>query len=308
MVRSPGLIEDPRGSSRGVAAFFLAAALGMGFIVLAKVSGFGQLAVTAVPIGILFIYAVILFRWRRLTLRDDQAGDSLYYLGFLYTLTSIAVSLYQFSLSESGQEQIITNFGIAIATTIVGLALRVMFNQMRQDPAEVERVSRLELADASRRLRREIDSVVMELNVFQRTAQQSAIDNQRTLQDRVASTLQASYASFGESVSELAGRIGDLTKAVGTADEALDDFEEHLDELRTPELLAEIKALVEEVRKSRAEEADRLNAAAISMDRAASTMRDAGMMMLELTRKRERAAGEVRGLWTRAAAWLGRDG
>jgi hypothetical protein len=308
MVRSPGLIEDPRASSRGVAAFFVAAALGMGFIVLAKVSGFSQLAVTAVPIGILFVYAVILFRWRRLTLRDDQAGDSLYYLGFLYTLTSIAVSLYQFSLSESGQEQIITNFGIAIATTIVGLALRVMFNQMRQDPAEVERVSRLELADASRRLRREIDSVVMELNVFQRTAQQSAIDNQRTLQDRVASTLQTSYASFGESVSELAGRIGELTKAVGTADEALDDFEEHLDELRTPELLGEIKALVEEVRKSRAEEADRLNAAAISMDRAANTMRDAGMTMLELARKRERAAGEMRGLWTRAAAWLGRDG
>src|SRR4051794_40680607 len=100
MLRSPGLIEDRRASSRGVAAFFVAAGLGMAFIVLAKAGGFGQLAVTAVPIGLLFIYAFALFRWRRLTLRDDQAGDSLYYLGFLYTLTSIAVSLYQFSLSE----------------------------------------------------------------------------------------------------------------------------------------------------------------------------------------------------------------
>src|SRR4051794_6906447 len=308
MLRSPGLIEDRRGSSRGIVAFFAAAALGMAFIVLAKAGGFSQLAVTAVPIGILLLYSFALFRWRRLTLRDDQAGDSLFYLGFLYTLTSIAVSLYQFSLSESGQEQIITNFGIAIATTIVGLALRVMFNQMRQDPAEVERVSRLELADASRRLRREIDSVVMELNVFQRTAQQSAIDNQLQLQDRVASALKTSYSSFGESVNELAGRIGELTKAVGSADNALDDFEEHLDQLHTPELLQEMKALVEEVRKSRLEEADRLNAAAISIDRAAGAIDDAAAMMLEATRTRARQVEDARGLWTRAAAWLGRGG
>src|SRR5436190_122066 len=143
----------------------MAAVFGMAFIVFAKLSALGQVEVTAIPIGILLAYAYVVFRWRQLMLRDDQSGDNLYYLGFLYTLTSIAVSLYQFSLAESAQEQIITNFGIAIATTIVGLALRVMFNQMRQDPPEVERVSRLELADASRRLRRELDAVVLEPNV-----------------------------------------------------------------------------------------------------------------------------------------------
>src|SRR3954453_13524453 len=240
MLRSPGLIEDRRGSSRGIVAFFAAAALGMAFIVLAKAGGFSQLAVTAVPIGILLLYSFALFRWRRLTLRDDQAGDSLYYLGFLYTLTSIAVSLYQFSLSESGQEQIITNFGIAIATTIVGLALLVMFSQMRQDPAEVERVSRLELADASRRLRREIDSVVMEMNVFQRTVQQSLADHQRTLQDRVAESLKDSAVSFaeisktvreefGDSADEFAKGAETFSTSAAAADKAIDSFTERIE-------------------------------------------------------------------------------
>jgi len=30
-------------------------------------------------------------------LRDDQAGDNLYYMGFLFTLTSLGVSAYQFN-------------------------------------------------------------------------------------------------------------------------------------------------------------------------------------------------------------------
>ena len=306
--KASGLIEDPAASTRGVLAFFIAAALGMTFIVLAKLSTLSQLEVTAVPIGILLAYAVVLFRWRRLTLRDDQAGDNLYYLGFLYTLTSIAVSLYQFSLAEDAQEHIITNFGIAIATTIVGLALRVMFNQMRQDPAEVERVARAELAEAARRLRREIDSVVMELNVFQRTTQQSLTDNQRSLQDGVAATLKASYASFGESVSELAERVSSLSKSVTVMNAGLDEFEDRLETLKTPELLAELKTLIEEVRQARADQSDRLNAAAVSMDMAAGTMRDSARTMADVAKGQTAVlgSGELRRLWTRAADWLGR--
>ena len=306
--KASGLIEDPAASARGVLAFFAAAVLGMAFIVLAKLSALSQLQVTAVPIGILLAYAFVLFRWRRLTLRDDQAGDNLYYLGFLYTLTSIAVSLYQFSLAENAQEQIITNFGIAIATTIIGLALRVMFNQMRQDPAEVERVARAELAEAARRLRREIDSVVMELNVFQRTTQQSLIHNQLSLQDRVAGTLKTSYSSLGESIAELAERVSSLSKSVTVMDTSLDEFEERLETLRTPELLGELKTLVEEVRQARTDQADRLNAAAVSMDMAAGTMRDSARTMADLVKAQTArlGTGELRRLWARAVDWLGR--
>jgi hypothetical protein len=39
-------------------------------------------------------------------------------------------------------EEIVRNFGIAITSTVVGIALRVLFNQMRRDPLEVERTAR----------------------------------------------------------------------------------------------------------------------------------------------------------------------
>ena len=66
-------------------------------------------------------YAVLLGA-RLFRLRDDQSGDNLYYMGFLFTLTSLAVSLYQFSAAGSA-EQIVQNFGIAIASTIAGITL-----------------------------------------------------------------------------------------------------------------------------------------------------------------------------------------
>jgi hypothetical protein len=86
------------------------------------------------------------------------------------------VSLYQFD-ADHAAEEIVQNFGIAIGSTITGIALRVIFNQMRQDPIEVERVMRLELADAARRVRRELDSTVVEFGYIRRSAQQAAADS-----------------------------------------------------------------------------------------------------------------------------------
>ena len=118
-------------------------------------------------------YAVLIWLARNLRLRDDQAGDNLYYMGFLFTLTSLGVSLYQFNAARAAEE-IVQNFGIAIGSTITGIALRVIFNQMRQDPIEVERTMRLELADAARRVRRELDATVVEFGYIRRISQQAA--------------------------------------------------------------------------------------------------------------------------------------
>src|ERR1700761_889253 len=154
--------------------FFGVVVLGSGYIIFSKLHDFGAVAVTAVPVLIMIGYAVLLSA-RLFRLRDDQSGDNLYYMGFLFTLTSLAVSLYQFSAAGSA-EQIVQNFGIAIASTIAGITLRIMFNQMRRDPIETEATSRLELAEASRRVKRELESSILEFGYFRRMTQQSITD------------------------------------------------------------------------------------------------------------------------------------
>ncbi|HZR73537.1 hypothetical protein [Bradyrhizobium sp.] len=154
--------------------FFAVVVVGSGYIIFSKLHDFGALAVTTTPVLIMIAYAGLLGA-RLFRLRDDQSGDNLYYMGFLFTLTSLAVSLYQFSAAGSA-EQIVQNFGIAIASTIAGITLRIMFNQMRRDPIETEATSRLELAEASRRVKRELESSILEFGYFRRMTQQSMAD------------------------------------------------------------------------------------------------------------------------------------
>jgi len=155
--------------------FFAVVLIGCAYIVFSKLQIFAAIYVTLVPVCIMVIYALLLGLTRLFRLRDDQSGDNLYYMGFLFTLTSLAVSLYQFSVANS-VEQIVQNFGIAIASTIAGIALRIFFNQMRRDPIEVEHTARLELAEASRKVKRELEGTVLEFSYFRRATQQSLAD------------------------------------------------------------------------------------------------------------------------------------
>ena len=164
-------LATPPGLRSGV-LFFAVVAVGAGYIVFSKLNSFPAAYVTLVPVLIMIAYALLLGLARLFRLRDDQSGDNLYYMGFLFTLTSLAVSLYQFS-EQGSAEQIVQNFGIAIASTIAGIALRIFFNQMRRDPLEVEQTARLELANASRKVKRELESTVLEFAYFRRATQQS---------------------------------------------------------------------------------------------------------------------------------------
>ncbi|HEY9788372.1 MAG TPA: hypothetical protein V6D17_23485 [Candidatus Obscuribacterales bacterium] len=136
--------------------FLVLFAVGTAAIIILKRSGFSQFVVTAAPFFIMVVYAGYVMYTPRYRLRDDRAGDSLYYLGFLFTMVSLAYSLYEFSSVEGGTRSIVTNFGIALATTIVGLAGRVLYHQMRQHPFDIEREVHLDLSEAAERLRGEI--------------------------------------------------------------------------------------------------------------------------------------------------------
>jgi hypothetical protein len=202
--------------------FFAVVVLGSGYIIFSKLHDFGAFAVTAVPVLIMIGYAVLLGA-RLFRLRDDQAGDNLYYMGFLFTLTSLAVSLYQFSAAGSA-EQIVQNFGIAIASTISGIALRILFNQMRRDPVEVEATARLELAEASRRVKRELESAILEFGYFRRATQQSmgdAMDEMRESMDKV----RLLFAGEVERLAAASNQPLETTNRKST--ETLDHLNEH---------------------------------------------------------------------------------
>src|SRR5215216_504004 len=86
-----------------------------------------QLPISIALVALMVAYAVIVIWVPRLRVRLDQAGDNAYYLGLLFTLASMAFALYDFRAatqgpaSATGVQRIISNFGIALATTIAGI-------------------------------------------------------------------------------------------------------------------------------------------------------------------------------------------
>jgi hypothetical protein len=196
--------------------------IGAGYIIFAKLAGLPAAAVTAIPVSIMLLYAAAVVFIRSLRLREDQSGDNLYYMGFLFTLTSLAVSLWQFDArADSGADDIVRNFGIAVASTIAGIALRIFMNQMRRDPVEVERVSRLELADAARRVKRELDGTVVELNQFRRAALQSAAESWDAVRVQVDETSKRILAGVEDVTAKSAAPLETASRLSGESVEAM---------------------------------------------------------------------------------------
>ena len=206
---------DPSAGAN-VVVFMAFVTAGCAYIILAKLKGIEHFYVTFVPVGTMIAYALLISLARGLRLRDDQSGDNLYYMGFLFTLTSLGVSLYQFSATRAAEE-IVQNFGIAIGSTIAGIGLRVIFNQMRRDPVEVEQRMRLELAEAARRVRRELDSSVVEFGYFRRTAQQSAADSFDHMTERFDDVVAKLLASLEEVTAKLSVPVEAAARQLGDA-------------------------------------------------------------------------------------------
>jgi hypothetical protein len=277
-------------SGANVVVFMSFVAAGCAYIILAKLKGIEPFYVTFVPVGTMIAYALLISLARGLRLRDDQSGDNLYYMGFLFTLTSLGVSLYQFSATRAAEE-IVQNFGIAIGSTIAGIGLRVIFNQMRRDPVEVEQRMRLELAEAARRVRRELDSSVVEFAYFRRNAQQAAADSfghvterfddvvakllasleevtaklavpveaaARQLGDATGEVTRSMGATLAASVAQLSTETEKLSSRVGAISGALDDTAVKLNSMQTPDHV--FADHLEPVMQALAQAADRIAA------------------------------------------------
>jgi methyl-accepting chemotaxis protein len=127
------------------------------FIAVSKVSGMNPVFSMFVPILLMFGYLVLAWSFSAIRLHDEQTGDNLYYMGFLFTLASLGASLYLFT-GDSSTDDVVRNFGIAISSTITGIALRIFYNQTRRDVLDIERATRHDLAAAARRVRTELET------------------------------------------------------------------------------------------------------------------------------------------------------
>lgn len=181
--------------------------------------------------AVLVAYALFSYAATRLRLDTETIGDNCYYLGFLFTLTSLAVTLY--FVVEAAPEtradlipQVISGFGVALSSTIVGVFLRVLMMQLRVDLDLRERRTRIELDEAARRFRSELGVSLGRVKNFSTESLQHASereDRMREAMDRLMAQMQAellkSAADFGPALRDTMRAqtdqvMADVTEAV----------------------------------------------------------------------------------------------
>jgi hypothetical protein len=208
---------------------------GCSFIAVSKVSGMNPIFSMFVPILLMFGYLVLAWSFSAIRLHDEQTGDNLYYMGFLFTLASLGASLYLFT-GDSSTDDVVRNFGIAISSTITGIALRIFYNQTRRDVLDIERATRHDLAAAARRVRTELETSSRDFASLRRANNQLINEGFEGVVEQVERTgeklesallkltettikpLEATAEKYNrmmeENLSDVCGKLGDITKTI----------------------------------------------------------------------------------------------
>jgi hypothetical protein len=201
--------------------FFLFAVLGCTVLITAKVFTPSPYVYISLVIVIMVTYFIInLMDWVGLNLRYDQLGDNLYYLGFVYTLGSLAHTLLIFGGNQLDINDVISSFGIALWSTLTGVILRIVAHQMHVDPTEVEDAIRADLSDMTARLRASLDNVVRDMSVFGEETKQVIVELHTDMS-----------SNFNENVNSMVKSSESVVMGVGSAFELFSENTQRLNEV-----------------------------------------------------------------------------
>lgn len=269
-----------RGSSPR--AIFLWFAVGGGlFLLLLKLATSHWFPPVAISAILILAYGLVLWDRELKAPKFEHAGDNLYYVGFLYTLISLAASLYRFT-SDGYTEDIVQGFGVALSSTVFGLIGRVWVNQSFADePARVETAARQSLVVAHRELRAQMDYALADYTRFREDLSElrQSIDRAKGLADEERRAL-ADETARVEDLHGLGSRLEKAAEAaMGRMAERQEEMagrmkEEGLTALRN--IASRQEALSDGMTRAQREALDRvatrLDDAASSLDRSAASM------------------------------------
>ena len=221
----------PIDDSKDKYAFFLSFFLGVFGLVLIRFLGdffsasgltFFDFFAILYAVGVLGSYGAYIWVTKdRSGVSIDRASDNIYYLGLLFTLTSLAYSLIKLTalsapstsdIGEMGLQgqrilSLLPDFGLALFSTIFGIFGRILLQQMRSDPLDTETDAREELGRTVRELRETIGQVVSQLNGLSAQTNLSLSELSRD----VSTTLSESAKKSTKVIDGVSDGIGDLS-------------------------------------------------------------------------------------------------
>lgn len=192
------------------------------------------------------ILAYTWISWAQHHFLEERAADNLYYMGFLFTVCTLGVSLIRFSAQEDGLiNHIVGDLGIGLSTTVLGLFLRVLFLK-RESSEQIEykvREELVEVAEATIQRIRLTADIVEEGQI----ATRQALEEMNTSVKAASNKLVANTNLLEKRVSDMINIPPDLlssqlSPALDTASQSITRFTSQMDKIEIPDDLITSRA------------------------------------------------------------------
>lgn len=166
--------EENAGALSMQRLFLLIVVLKLSASVLAWVLGSPWLLGFVLPLAFMALYIALGLKRERRGLSDEKFADSCYYLGFIFTVSTIVVSLFDLPNVGTRMDDIAVRFGAAMVSTVMGLIVRVYLVNFRQDFQDAARIAEDGLLDSARMFRSHLRLAVERLEEFDRQVDEAA--------------------------------------------------------------------------------------------------------------------------------------
>ena len=143
--------------------------IGAGIVAIAAGTYLNNLYINlAIPVVIMIYYTYTVYYEDEGALSIEQKADSVYYMGFIYTLVAMTASLV--ALANNDQldfNSVVINFGLALTTTIIGLVVRIMWLQLdSQSLDDAESILKDRVIKQTRKLSEETENIITKMTAL----------------------------------------------------------------------------------------------------------------------------------------------
>jgi hypothetical protein len=120
-----------------------------------------------IPLALMSAYIFIGLERNDKDVTDEKFADTCYYLGFIFTITSIIFSLFDLPNIGTKIQDIAVRFGAAMISTVLGLAVRVYLVSFKRDVADAVHDAEEAVIEASQKFREQLVIAFEKLRDFQ---------------------------------------------------------------------------------------------------------------------------------------------
>jgi ABC-type transporter Mla subunit MlaD len=162
---------------------------------------------TLAPLTVMVLYMFIGYHKRADDISEEKFADSCYYIGFIFTIASIIMCLFDVPKMAPGKGmlEIAVRFGSAMVSTVLGMIVRVYLVSFKKDASDAIKDIEAALLESTRAFTLQLADTVRNLQTFET----QVIDSTKASVAGVQLQVEALGRNFSESLSEFYQQVNE---------------------------------------------------------------------------------------------------